>query len=57
MHTHHRYFAAWPLAKDAAIEFPNGSAWDKSLLPEWRYPLSVLARQKLEFRTAACIFT
>jgi hypothetical protein len=43
MHTHHRYSAAWPLAKDTVIEFPNGSAWDKSLLPEWRYPLAVLA--------------
>lgn len=38
-----RYFAAWPMANAGAVELPNGSAWDKSLLPEWRYPFAVLA--------------
>jgi hypothetical protein len=38
-----QYFAAWPLANGAVIELPNGCVWNKSLLPEWRYPLAVLA--------------
>lgn len=41
-----RYFAAWPMAASGVIQLTNGPIWDKSLPPEWRYPLAVLAESE-----------
>jgi hypothetical protein len=39
----HRLFSSWPMANQPTVELPNGFIWDKSLLPEWRYPFGVMA--------------
>src|SRR5579883_369277 len=52
----HRYFAAWPLANRPPAELPNGSAWDNTLLAEWRYPLAVLAEAEPNIRDSGLHF-
>jgi hypothetical protein len=49
--TSHRYFAAWPYANSPLVELPGGANWDSSVLPEWRYPLSVLVEAEKELKT------
>ena len=39
----HRYFSWRSSAEGPPLEFPNGAVWDDRLVPEWRYPLSVLS--------------
>jgi hypothetical protein len=52
----HKYFAAWPLAHSPLRELPNGSAWEISLLPEWKYPLAVLAEAERDLTTGPLHF-
>jgi len=52
----HRYFAAWPLAGSPLRELPNGSIWDKGLIPEWKYPLTVLTEAEKELQTGPLHF-
>jgi hypothetical protein len=57
MRSSHRCFAVWPLAKRPVIELANSSSWDKSLLPEWRHPLAVLAEAEAGTQDSSPTFT
>jgi hypothetical protein len=46
----HRYFSWRRGPESVAVELPNGSVWDKTVFPEWRYPLAVLAEATREFQ-------
>lgn len=52
----HRYFTAWPTAGSTVREIENGPQWNKSLLPEWKYPLAVLAEAEKHLTTGPLHF-
>jgi hypothetical protein len=52
----HRYFSWRSPADGPPLEFPNGTVWDDRLVPEWRYPLSVLSHVQREMPATALRF-
>ncbi|WP_348260972.1 hypothetical protein P8935_14295 [Telmatobacter sp. DSM 110680] len=52
----HRYFSWRSSAEGPPVEFPNGAVWDDRLVPEWRYPLSVLSHVQREMPATALRF-
>jgi hypothetical protein len=44
----HRYFSWRSSAEGLPVELPNGAVWDQRLIPEWKYPLTVLSHVQRE---------